>query len=294
MDTDWLRAAALAAASQVAIVFVSQWTSEGMDMPSLNFTDAIHTPPIDQDGLVAAVAAANPQTIVVMENASAQVMPWLGSVSAVLEAWFPGQQGGPAIANLLFGAVNPSGKLPITFPASVNQLPRPAIAQPPDGTTPFPVNYSEGFNVGYKWYDSQGLTPLFPFGFGLSYTTFAFSNAAVIDNLTSSNPNFQVTFNLTNTGSVAGAEVAQVYVALPASTGEPPKRLVGWLKVSVQPGAVLAATIEVDANDSSHPLSYWDVNSNAWLMAPGVYTVYLGDSSSGATLVVAGTLQVGS
>jgi beta-glucosidase len=293
--TDATAAVALAAASQVAIVFVSQWTSEGMDMPSLNFTDVIHSPPIDQDALVAAVAAANPHTIVVMENASAQVMPWLGSVSAVLEAWFPGQNGGPAIANLLFGAVNPSGKLPITFPASVSQLPRPVVAQPPDSATPFPVDYSEGFNVGYKWYDSQGLTPLFPFGFGLSYTTFSFSNPAVVNNLAStSNPNFQVTFNLTNTGSVAGAEVAQVYLAFPASTGEPPKRLVGWQKVFLQSGAVQQVTIEVDANDSSHPLSYWDVNSSAWLIAPGVYTVYLGNSSSGAGLVAAGTLQIGS
>jgi beta-glucosidase len=287
-------AAALAAASQVAIVFVSQWTSEGMDLPSLNFTDVIHSPPIDQDALVAAVAAANPHTIVVMENAGAQVMPWLGSVSAVLEAWFPGQRGGEAIANILFGAVNPSGKLPITFPASVNDLPHPVIATPPDSATPFPVDYSEGFNVGYKWYDSQGLTPLFPFGFGLSYTTFSFSNAAVANNLTSGNPNFQVTFNLTNTGAVPGAEVAQVYLAFPAATGEPPKRLVGWQKVLLQPGAAEQVTIEVDANDSSHPLSYWDVNSNAWLIAPGVYTVYLGNSSGSASLATAGTLQIGS
>ena len=293
--TNATTAAALAAASQVAIVFVSQWTSEGMDMPSLNFTDVIHTPPIDQDALVAAVAAANPNTIVVMENASAQVMPWLGSVSAVLEAWFPGQQGGAAIADLLFGAVNPSGKLPITFPASVNQLPRPVIPTPPDSTTPFPVNYFEGFNVGYKWYDSQGLTPLFPFGFGLSYTTFSFSNAAVVNNLAStSNPNFQVTFNLTNTGAVAGAEVAQVYLAFPASTGEPPKRLVGWQRVLLQPGATQQLTIEVDANDSSYPLSYWDVNSNGWLIASGVYTVYLGNSAGGASLITVGTLQIGS
>jgi beta-glucosidase len=289
--TDAASASALAAAAQVAIVFVSQWTSEGMDMPSLNFTDVIHSPPIDQDGLVAAVAAANPHTIVVMENASAQVMPWLGSVSAVLEAWFPGQSGGPAIANLLFGAVNPSGKLPITFPDSVDQLPRPVIPTPPDSSTPFPVNYSEGFNVGYKWYDSQGLTPLFPFGFGLSYTTFSFSNAAVVDNLNSANPNFQVTFNLANTGSVAGAEVAQVYLVFPASTGEPPKRLVGWQKVLLQPGASQQVTIEVDENDSSHPLSYWDINSNGWLIAPGVYTVYLGNSANGAALITAGTLQ---
>jgi len=293
--TDATTAATLAASSQVAIVFVSQWTSEGMDMPSLNFTDLIHATPIDQDALVAAVAAANPHTIVVMENASAQVMPWLASVSAVLEAWFPGQQGGPAIANLLFGVVNPSGKLPITFPASVDQLPRPVIPQPPDGVTPFPVNYFEGFNVGYKWYDSQGLTPLFPFGFGLSYTTFAFSNAAVVNNLASaSNPNFQVTFNLANKGAVAGAEVAQVYLGFPASTGEPPKRLVGWQKVLLQPGASQQVTIKVDENDSSHPLSYWDVNSNAWLVAPGTYTVYLGNSSSADSLIAAGTFQIGS
>ncbi len=295
--TNAASAAALAAASQVAIVFVSQWSSEGMDLPSLNFTDVIHTPPIDQDALVAAVAAANPHTIAVLENAGAQVMPWLGSVGAVLEAWFPGQMGGPAIANLLFGAVNPSGKLPITFPAGVDQLPRPAIATPPDATTPFPVDYSEGFNVGYKWYDSQGLTPLFPFGFGLSYTTFAFSNAAVVNNLASGNasgnPNFQVTFNLANTGSVAGAEVAQVYLGFPASAGEPPRRLVGWQKVFLQPGAAQPVTIEVDENDSSHPLSYWDVNSNGWLIAPGVYTVYLGNSSSGGSLITAGTLQIG-
>ena len=122
-----------------------------------------------------------------MENASAQVMPWLGSVSAVLEAWFPGQQGGAAIANLLFGAVNPSGKLPITFPASVNQLPRPVIPTPPDSTTPFPVNYYEGFNVGYKWYDSQGLTPLF-LRFWIVVYHFLVLERGGVDNLVSAQP----------------------------------------------------------------------------------------------------------
>jgi len=286
-------AAALAARSQVAIVFVSQWASEGMDQASLNFTDLTNASPVDQDALVAAVAAANPNTIVVMENAGAQVMPWLGSVGAVLEAWYPGQRGGQAIANLLFGAVNPSGKLPITFPASVNDLPHPAIAAPPNGGTPFLVIYSEGFNVGYKWYDSQGLTPLFPFGFGLSYTTFSFSNPSLANNLASANPNFQVAFDLTNTGSAAGAEVAQVYLALPAGAGEPPKRLAGWRKVVLQPGARQHVTIEVDANDSSHPLSYWDLASNAWTIANGDYTVYLGNSSSAASLETVGTLHVG-
>jgi beta-glucosidase len=291
--TNSATAASLAASSQVAIVFVSQWTSEGMDLPSLNLTDVIHATPIDQDALVAAVAAANPHTIVVIESGGALVMPWLSSVSAVLEAWYPGQRGGQAIANLLFGAVNPSGKLPITFPARVADLPHPIIATPPDSTTPFPVNYTEGFNVGYKWYDAKNIVPLFPFGFGLSYTSFSFTHPSLVNNLALSNPNFQVTFGLTNKGSVAGAEVAQVYLGLPSGTGEPPKRLVGWQKVLLQPGAQQQVTIEVDENDSSHPLSYWDVNSNSWQTAAGDYAVYLGNSSSMASLSLVGTFHVG-
>ncbi len=293
--TNTATAAALAAQSNVAIVFVSQWTSEGMDMPSLNFTDVIHSTPIDQDALVAAVAAANPHTIVVMENGGAQVLPWLGSVNAVLESWFPGIRGGQAIANILFGSVNPSGKLPITFPASVSQLPRPVIPGSNSASTPFPTDFTiEGLNVGYKWYDSKGYTPEFPFGFGLSYTTFQFSNVALVNNLRGSNPNFQVTFNLTNTGSVTGAEVAQVYLALPAGTNEPPKRLVGWQKVLLTPGQQQSVTVEVDENDSSHPLSYWDTTSSSWLTAPGTYTVYLGNSSAQSSLQTAGTFQIGS
>jgi beta-glucosidase len=291
--TNLTRASVVAGQNQVVIVVVSQWASEGMDLPSLNFTDVINAPPIDQDALVAAVATANPHTIVVLENGGAQVMPWLDSVNAVLEAWYPGQRGGEAIANLLFGVVNPSGKLPMTFPASVADLPHPTIASPPDSATPFPVNYSEGFNVGYKWSDSNNLTPLFPFGFGLSYTTFSFSNAKLVDNLASSNPNFRVTFDLKNTGPVAGAEVAQVYLGLPAGTGEPPRRLVGWQKVFLESGALQHVTVEVDQNDSSHPMSYWDTSSSSWRTAPGDYTVYLGNSSASASLSVVGTLHVG-
>jgi beta-glucosidase len=291
-----MASAALAASSSVAIVFVSQWTSEGMDMPNLNFTDVIHAAPIDQDGLVNAVAAANPRTIVVMENGGAQVMPWLDSVSAVLEAWFPGQRGGQAIANILFGAVNPSGKLPVTFPASVNDLPHPTIAapNPPTSTDPFPVNYSEGLLVGYKWYDANNLTPVFHFGFGLSYTTFTIANIALANNLSASNPNFQVSCDLTNTGAVSGAQVVQVYLGLPASLGEPPRRLAGWEKVSLQPGALQHVTIEVDENDSSHPMSWWNPADSAWETAPGAYTVYVGTSSAASDLTVAGTLQLGS
>jgi beta-glucosidase len=274
----------------VAIVFVNQWASEGMDEPSLALTDLTSGMNINQDGLVEAIAEANPHTIVVVESGGPILMPWIDRVSAVLEAWYPGQSGGAAIADLLFGAANPSGKLPVTFPASDAQLPRPAIVQPPDGSTPFDVHYSEGFNVGYKWFDAQGLTPLFPFGYGLSYTTFSITNGAVANHLSGTTPNFQVTFTLTNTGSVAGAEVAQVYVGMPAGLNEPPHRLVGWKKVSLDAGAKQDVTIEVDENDSSHPLSYWDTGSNSWTVAPGTYTVYLGNSSRG--LAEVGTITV--
>jgi beta-glucosidase len=253
----------------------------------------IHSTPSDQDALVAAVAAANPHTIVVVESGSAVLMPWLGQVSAVLEAWYPGQNGGPAIADLLFGTANPSGKLPITFPASDAQLPRPVIPQPPDNITPFPVTYSESYNVGYKWFDVNSLTRLFPFGFGLSYATFSMNNATVVNNLSlTSNPNFQVTFRLANTGAVAGAEVAQVYLGLPGSTNEPPKRLVGWQKVLLQPESTQMVTIEVDQYDSSHPMSYWNHGTSSWTLAPGTYTVYLGNSSSAASLSTVGTITI--
>jgi beta-glucosidase len=284
------RAASLAASSDVAIVFVTQWASEGMDLPSLNFTDLIDTAPVDQDALVAAVAAANPRTIAVLENGGPQAMPWLNNVSAVLEAWYPGQRGGEAIANILFGAVNPSGKLPLTFPASVVDLPRPVVPSPGNSSAPFLVNYFEGLLVGYKWYESRNLTPLFPFGHGLSYTAFSLSNAKIAGPAPGTS-GFQVTFDIENTGGVAGAEVAQVYVGMTAARGEPPNRLVGWQKVLLDPGALQHVTIAVDENDSSHPLSYWDTALNTWRIAPGDYPVYLGTNSANLTKV--GMFQFG-
>jgi len=287
--TDIPSAVALASSSNVAIVFVSQWESEGMDVPTLNFTDVIHSVPINQDALVAAVAAANPKTIVVMENGGPKTLPWFSSVSAILEAWYPGQRGGPAIANILFGDVNPSGRLPMTFPISVNDLARPIIAVPPDNVTPFPVDYSvDGFNMGYKWYDSQGIIPLFPFGFGLSYTTFAVTNPQLSATTTGS-PSFVVTFDIQNTGTRTGAEVEQVYLQLPDSTGES-RRLVGWQKLSFTAGQQQSGSIQVSASDSSQPLSYWDVSTHSWKVASGTYTVYLGNSSRNLTFV--GTFQI--
>jgi beta-glucosidase len=291
--TDATSTASLAASSDLAIVFVSQWESEGMDLLGLNFTDLVHSTPVNQDALVAAVAAANPHTIVILENGGPQVMPWLANVSAVLEAWYPGQKGAEAIANILFGSVNPSGKLPITFPASVNDLPRPEIPGWPTPTTQFSVDYTiEGLNVGYKWFDAHGIAPLFPFGFGLSYTTFSISNPQLTPNPCPAS-GFQVSFNLANTGARAGAEVAQVYLGLPPSTGEPPKRLVGWSKIRLPPGAQQQVTVTVDANDSSHPLSYWDTTANGWVTAGGDYTVYVGNSSAASDLTVAGRFHIG-
>ncbi|MGA3135454.1 MAG: glycoside hydrolase family 3 C-terminal domain-containing protein [Terracidiphilus sp.] len=283
--TDPVAAAALAASSAVAIVFESDWESEGMDRVDLSFPSA-------QDALVAAVAAANPHTVVVLENGGAHVMPWLANVSSVLEAWYPGQKGGTAIANLLFGSVNPSGKLPITFPASVSQLPRPVIPIPTSTTGTFDVDYTiEGFDVGYKWYEAQNLQPLFAFGYGLSYTSFSITNPQLTPDSSPAN-GFQVSFTVKNAGSLAGAEVAQVYLGLPSGIGEPPMRLVGWKKVSLQPGAQQTVTVTVDAAGSSHPLSYWNMSTNGWVVAPGDYTVFVGNSSD--NVKPAGTFHVGS
>jgi beta-glucosidase len=294
--TDPVSAAALAQSSQVAIVFVTQWASEGMDEPGINLytTDLVHTTyPLDQSSLVASVSAANPNTIVVLENGGPVYVSSATQAGALLEAWYPGQNGGPAIADLLFGKANPSGKLPVTFPMSDTQLPRVKIPQPtPDGL-PFPVNYTEGLNVGYKWFDANNLTPWFPFGFGLSYTTFTMTNATLVNNLNSAaGPNFQVTFTLTNTGTRAGSEVPQVYLGMPAALNEPPKRLVGWQKVPLNAGAAQQITIEVDQNDSSQPMSYWNTTTESWTVSPGAYTVYLSNSSAPSSLVTVGTLTV--
>jgi beta-glucosidase len=268
-------AAKLAKASDVAIVFVNQPSSEGADMASLAL-------PGDQDALVSAVAAANPHTIVVLETGGAVTMPWIDGVSAALEAWFPGIRGGEAIANILFGDVNPSARLPLTFPRSEQDLPRPKLAeQPPardgdmvdffpgfkvNGRT-FDVAYDEGLKVGYKWYEAQGKPPLFPFGFGLSYTTYAYSDLKVTP--------ASVTFSVKNTGARAGAETAQIYATLPSAAGEPFHRLVAWQKVDLAAGETKSVTLALDP----HYLSIFNADRNAWELLPGSYTVYAGGSS---------------
>jgi beta-glucosidase len=281
--TDFASAAKLAAASDVAIVFANQWSTEGADLPNLSL-------PNNQDQLIEQVTAANPHTIVVLETGDPVLMPWLDRVSAVVEAWYPGQRGGEAIANILFGAVNPSGKLPITFPRSESQLPRPQLPEPPPGGGYFDLNYTEGLKVGYKWYEANHIQPLFPFGFGLSYTDFSFSGLHVTPALADGSESIQVSFDLRNTGSREGTEVAQVYLGFPASVGEPPKRLVGWAKVKLAPGKTERVTVNLDPKSTSHPLSFWNVDVGHWDIANGVYTVYVGDSS--ANIRLTGTLHM--
>jgi len=272
--TDPATAATLAKSSDVAIVFAHQWMSEGMDLPSLSLPD-------NQDALIAAVAAANPRTIVVLETGTAVTMPWIDKVSGVLEVWYGGSKGADAVANVLFGDVNPSAKLPMTFPVSVNDLPHTTVTQPPvrnrgpeSGavlTSPtFDVHYDEGLKVGYKWYDAEKKPVLFPFGYGLSYTTYAYSDLKVTPGKDTT-----VTFTVKNTGSRTGAEIAQVYAALPAEAGEPPKRLVGWSKVQLNPGESKQVTVTVPPLY----LSVYDVSSNSWKLVPGSYTVMAGGSS---------------
>ena len=268
-------AAKVAAASDVAIVFVHQHTHENADLKNLSLPD-------DQDELIRQVAAANPHTIVVLENGDPVLMPWLGSVKAVLETWYPGARGGEAIANILFGDVNPSGKLVLSFPKSEADLPHPVLQGPPplpagdkaaDPLAPyglFDVDYTEGLKVGYRWYEAENKEPLFPFGFGLSYSSFAYSNLHV-----ASAKQVSVTFTLKNTSQRAGAEVAQVYLGLPASAGEPPKRLVGWKKVKLAPGEAQEVTVGIEPRE----LEIFDVARNTWQIVPGEYRVFVGGSS---------------
>jgi beta-glucosidase len=273
--TDPAAAAKLAAASEVAIVFVNQHTTEGRDVTDLSL-------PGNQDQLVSQVAAANPHTIVVLETGGPVTMPWIDRVSAALEVWYPGIRGGEAVANILFGSVSPSGKLPVTFPKSEADLPHPVMQVAPGGgpgrgvNTPLNINYSEGLKVGYKWFDAENKEPLFPFGFGLSYTTFAYSQLKAV----ASGQNVTVTFNVRNTGKVACAEVAQVYASLPANAGEPPKRLVAWDKIPLAAGESKAVTLKVDPLH----LSIFNVDKDAWELLPGEYKVLVGGSSRSTPL----------
>jgi beta-glucosidase len=267
-------AVSLAEASDVAIVMVGDSETEGAD-DSISLSG-------NQDSLVESIVAANPKTIVVLKSGTAILMPWASSVPAILEAWYPGEEDGNAVAAVLFGDVNPSGKLPFTFPVQLSDLPANTASQYPG----VPVNnvptatYSEGVFVGYRHYDENNITPLFPFGFGLSYTSFSFQNLAIAPSSFSftGNPGQTVTvsFSVTNTGAVAGAEVVQLYVGIPStSVPEPPKSLQAFQKVTLPPGQTTPLQLTLDERS----FSYWDVNTESWRVAPGTYQIMVGDSS---------------
>ncbi len=275
--TDLAAAAAFAKSADVALVFADQYMSEGGDAPTLALPD-------NQDALVRAVAEANPRTVVVLVTGNPVSMPWVDQAGAVMEAWYPGIGGGQAIANVLFGSTNPSAKLPITFAKTEADLPHDKIfgltyAAKNGGLpehwvneekkTTFPADYKEGVRFGYKWFDSENKEPLFPFGYGLSYTTYTYSGLAV------NAAEHTATFTVKNSGKRPGTEIGEVYVQLPAASGERFRRLAGWQRVSLQPGEGKQVTVAME------PLSYASFNENKddWEYLPGDYTISVGSSS---------------
>ncbi len=259
-------AAAAAKKADIVLVFGEQWTGEGIDAPDLHL-------PNNQDALIEAVAKANKKTVVVLQTGGPVVMPWLSKVGAVVEAWYPGTNGGEAIARVLTGEVNPSGHLPATFPASLDQTPRPVLEGDPklDADSHPMGNYNiEGAAVGYKWFDKKGYKPLFPFGHGLSYTTFALSDLTAA----ADGKGLKASFSVKNTGAVAGKEVAQIYVS--GQGWEAPKRLGAFQKVEVAPGESQAVSVTVDPR----LLATYDSASKTWNIAAGDYKVMLATSAA--------------
>jgi beta-glucosidase len=285
-----------AKAATTAVVVVSDDTeSEAADRASLNLPSA-------QNELISAVAAANPHTVVVIDAGAPIVMPWLSQVASVVDAWYPGESNGTALASVLFGNTDPSGHLPVTFPTDLSQVPASTPSEFPG--TDGEVQYSEGIDVGYRYYDASNETPLFPFGYGLSYTSFSYSHLSVtpgqVQNgssnpgATSCNCNGQgsnqvtVSATVTNTGTVAGSDVAQLYLGDPAAAGEPPRQLKGFQKITLRPGQSTTVRFTLTGQD----LSYWDDTANGWVLPDGQYQVYLGDSSAPANLPLHNTFTV--
>ena len=284
-----------ARAADVAIVLAGTIAEEGRDRPSIALANG-------QDSIIAAVAAANPRTVVVLKDNASTLTPWIDSVPAVLESWFPGQEDGAIMARLLFGLATPSGKLPVTFPMRESDLPASDAKRWPGVDTlgaavsasapasfggsgmPTRVEYSEGLRIGYRWFDASGIKPRFPFGYGLSYTTFALTNLSVSPRVGSPWTPITVSVRVTNTGKRRGAEVPQVYLGLPADAGEPPKRLVAFRKVWLDPGQSTMVRMTIDPRAASHPLGVWNETGRRWDVVAGSYVVSVGSSSAGPFL----------
>ncbi len=285
-----------AKAARTAVVVVSDDTeTEAADRPSLNLPSA-------QNELISAVAAANPHTVVVIDAGAPVVMPWINQVASVVDAWYPGESNGTALAAVLFGQVNPGGHLPVTFPVDLSQVPASTPAQFPGENGQ--VLYSEGIDVGYRFYDAKNETPLFPFGYGLSYSHFAFGGLTVAPQRlrndvsgpgpTSCDCNGQsvnlvtVSARVTNTGRVAGSDVVQLYLDEPAAAGQPPRQLEGFQRVTLRPGQSTIVRFRLNG----HELSYWNDAANGWVVPAGQFGVYVGDSSALANLPLRGSFTV--
>jgi beta-glucosidase len=276
---DISQAVAAAKSASSAVVVVSDDTeTEAADRPGLDLPSA-------QNELISAVAAVNPHTVVVVNAGAPVAMPWLSQVASVVDAWYPGESNGTALAAVLFGAVDPSGHLPVTFPEDLSQVPASTPAQFPGVNGK--VLYSEGINVGYRYYDANHETPMFPFGYGLSYTSFRFSDLRITRQ---AGQQVAVSATVTNTGRVTGADVAQLYLSDPAAATEPPRQLKGFQKVTLRPGQ--SATVRFSLN--GHDLSYWNSAANRWVVPAGQFGVYLGDSSALAGLPLHGGFTVAS
>lgn len=268
-------ATAAASAADVVVIMAGLIATEGNDQEHLHLLN-------DQDRLIAEVAPVNPRTVVVLKDGNPVLMPWIDAVPAVLEVWNQGTEDGHAVADLLLGAVNPSGKLPTTYPRSEDETIMAGHPERHPGTDEgdgYPViRYTEGLEMGYRWYQANGVTPLFPFGHGLSYTTFEVTDVTVDAGEQPGTSPVTVRARVRNTGDRSGAEVVQVYLGLPAAN-QPPKRLVGFQKVRVEPGATEEVEIVVDPAATNHPLSVWNRGEHAFVVDPGQYTVYVGTSS---------------
>ena len=262
-------AAAVAAKADVAVVFAGHQVGEGMDRSHLQLA-------ADQDALIEAVARANPRTVVVLTTGGPVMMPWLGHVAAVLQMWLPGDAFGTAAARLLFGDDDPGGRLPVTFPAAENQGPGATQAEYPGDPGPTGevgvVHFDEGLQIGYRYYDAHGQTPLFPFGHGLSY-----GRVDVKDVSARGTPDggALVRASLHNASRRRGTEVVQVYVRFPAAAGEPPRQLKGFAKAMLAPGETRRVAITL----SPAAFEHWDEPRRAWAVTPGDYTLMVGRSS---------------
>jgi beta-glucosidase len=277
-NADPARAAQLAGAADIAVVVVGSQETEGADRQTMSLPDG-------QDELVAAIAAANPRTIVFLHAGSPVTMPWVEDVAAIVEGWYPGGEDGEITAALLFGDAYPSGKLPITFPVLQSDGPANTPERYPgvDGK----VFYDEELQVGYRWFQSQDIAPLFPFGFGLSYTNFNITDLALATSELPAGEPLALQVRVSNTGERAGAEVVQVYVSYPAELDEPPKQLRAFHKLALQPGASETVDITLDPR----ALAIWDTITHNWVIEPGTYKILVGNSSANTPLETTVTVR---